>query len=394
MRGHPLSHRDHFAADHQYPVVVAWIEALHDHAPAVRRRQPVGAAHLLVGLQVDADAAAVIAVQRLDHHRPAQPPRLAHRVLGVAHHRAARHRQPRLVEQLLGQVLLPRRLHRQVRGAPGDAGPDPLLPPPVAQLHQAVVVQPHDGDVAPLRLRHQRLGARPEALAPHQPAQLLDRRGDVELPGGEAPPVLALVVQPVEPFDPLEVFRQQALHQFQRQPPGVEADRLLLVGVHHVVDAGLALHRARLAALHLRPGEPLELDRDVLRNVAEPGAVAQPPREPARLLVAAAMILQRRQQRQQPLRELRQLVGGEALQRAEVHLHADHRYVAVEVRAAIGAPLQHPHRPRGRRGLAHPRTRSETRSRRGSVETGPGIWMVIYLLPSAGKSAHDHPGSG
>ena len=57
--------------------------------------------------------------------------------------------------------------------------------------------------------------------------------------------------------------------------PASQADLLLAVLVDDVVAAGLA-GGARLADVHLGAGEALQLERDVLRDVAQPGAVLEP----------------------------------------------------------------------------------------------------------------------
>ena len=56
------------------------------------------------------------------------------------------------------------------------------------------------------------------------------------------------------------------------EPPGLDADVLLLVLVDHVVVAGRA-GAAGLAEGHRLAGHVLQLDRDVLEDVAEPGAL-------------------------------------------------------------------------------------------------------------------------
>ena len=68
---HPLGDRGDPAVDHQAAVVPAGDEGLHDDQPAARLRlghleRP---AYVVVGPQVEHHAAAVVAVQRLEHHR-------------------------------------------------------------------------------------------------------------------------------------------------------------------------------------------------------------------------------------------------------------------------------------------------------------------------------------
>jgi hypothetical protein len=63
--------RDHLTADDQQPVIVPGDEALDQHAAAKRARDIVGSANLGLGVQVDADAFALVAILGLDHHRQA-----------------------------------------------------------------------------------------------------------------------------------------------------------------------------------------------------------------------------------------------------------------------------------------------------------------------------------
>jgi hypothetical protein len=73
----------------------------------------------------------------------------------------------------------------------------------------------------------------------------------------------------------------------------------MLISVHDVVDAGPPLDRAGLAAGDAAAGERLQLQRDMLRDMAEPRSVVQPPDEAAALLVAAAVAMQAGQQIEQ-----------------------------------------------------------------------------------------------
>ena len=68
---HPVRRGDQLAVDHQQPVVVALDHALDHDARALVDRDVEGVGDLLVGGQVDRDAAPVVAVERLHHHREA-----------------------------------------------------------------------------------------------------------------------------------------------------------------------------------------------------------------------------------------------------------------------------------------------------------------------------------
>ncbi len=64
----------------------------------------------------------------------------------------------------------------------------------------------------------------------------------------------------------------QVVDQANGELPGLDADGLLPVAVDHVVAAGLT-GAPRLAPRDVRAGLPLELERHVLGDVAEPGPV-------------------------------------------------------------------------------------------------------------------------
>ena len=119
----------------------------------------------LVGREVDRDAAAVVAVERLDHHRDSRCARAAaHRVvLASAPARWRGTGRPRSARIRLVSSLSRGELDRDVRRAAGDRRLDPLLVPAVAELDQALLVEPDPGDVALLGRAHQRRGARARA---------------------------------------------------------------------------------------------------------------------------------------------------------------------------------------------------------------------------------------
>ena len=102
---HALGDRDQLAVDHQHAVVVAGDEALDDDAPAVLPGDVEGGAHLLGGREVDRDAAAVVGVERLHHHRVADPLRRGHRVVGALHQPLRGTGRPRLPRMRLVSSL-------------------------------------------------------------------------------------------------------------------------------------------------------------------------------------------------------------------------------------------------------------------------------------------------
>ena len=91
---------------------------------------------------------------------------------------------------------------------------------------------------------------------------------------------------------------------------------------------------------HVRAGEVLELEGDVLGHVAGPGPVAQPGEEAAAAPEGAGVVLEARQRLDQGLDEARDPVARELLEHAEVHDLADHGLLCPVVRAAQDAGLE------------------------------------------------------
>jgi hypothetical protein len=135
------------------------------------------------------------------------------------------------------------------------------------------------------------------------------------------------------------------VEQHEAEPPRLEPDLLLLILVDHVVVARGAVG-AGLAEGHRLAGHVLELDGDVFQDVAHPGArvLREPPDEPARLAVGAAVLLQARQRGHQAVREpAPQPHRGPVLQLAEVDVEPDDREVGIEVGADVHGPVENAH---------------------------------------------------
>jgi hypothetical protein len=113
-----------------------------------------------------------------------------------------------------------------------------------------------------------------------------------------------------------------------------------------VVLAARQIVAARLAVGDTGAGEALELNRDVLQHVAEPGplVLGHAAHEAAGRIVRAGVLAEARHQREQPLVEAGQTQRRVLLQLAEVDPQADHRPQGVEVRPAVDAGLQDLHR--------------------------------------------------
>jgi hypothetical protein len=315
---HPARHGHQLAGDHHHPVVVAGNEALDDDAAAVLAGHLEGPADLLLGRDVDGDSPPVVGVERLHHHRIADPLRRRDRVVLPLHQPLTRHRQPQVGQDPIGLLLVGGELDRDVRGAAGDGRLHPLLVTSVAQLDQALLVEPDPGDPPLLRRAHQRHGARAQRPALGEADELVPLGGEVEVRRHRA-------------RGP-ELGRQQRVEQGEPEAARLEPDVLLLVLIDDVILPGLAV-RAGLAEGHRLAGDVLQLDRHVLEDVAHPGALVldQPPDEAARLAVGAAVLVQPGERRDEGIGErLAQPTRGPLLQLAQVHVEADDRKVGVE----------------------------------------------------------------
>ena len=197
----------------------------------------------------------------------------------------ARDRQPGRVEQPVGQALVRGDVDPDGRGQRGHRRPDPLLVDAVAELDERMPVEPDERDVAADRLVDERLGRRPEGLPLGEPDEPLHLRREVEEDVGV-------------------VGGDEVVDQRDRHPAGLEPDRLLAVLVDAVVLAR-PTGRPRLAVTDVGPGQVLELERDVLGDVADPCPLAQPGDEAAAPPERAGVVLERRQQRDQRVGEVR-----------------------------------------------------------------------------------------
>ena len=165
--GDPLGDRRELAADHEHPVVLAVQVGLHDDVagPALPPRLGPGGADGVLVLEVQRDAPAVVAVERLDHAR--EPEALCGRdgvVLGL-HHLAPRNGEPGTVEESVGQLLVGRDVDGDAAGPAGHRRADALLVDALAELDEAEPVEADVRDVAPGRLVEQRLGGRARTRA-------------------------------------------------------------------------------------------------------------------------------------------------------------------------------------------------------------------------------------
>ena len=132
---------------------------------------------------------------------------------------------------------------------------------PWPELDQAEPVEPDVRDVAAGGLVEQRLRRRPEREPLGEPDELLQLGHEVEGDGRVA-------------------RRDEVVDEPDGRLAGLDPDLLLAVLEDHVVAAVLA-GAAGLAVADVGAGEVLELERDVLGDVPDPGALAEPRDEPA-----------------------------------------------------------------------------------------------------------------
>ncbi len=286
---------------------------------------------LLGAGQSEADAAPMIAVERLGDHRPPDLRRRRNGFLGGADQRSAWRGHARGGQERFRQMLVARGFDRDQRGVAGDRCAEYLLPAAPAKAEQALIVEATDRDVAPLRLRHQRGGGGPE---PAPANQVLERRQ------------LGLEIERTfsafQALDALEFDGQQAVHQPKRGRAGRRAHGLVAITEQDIVDARAALHGAGLATGDRGAGHGLELQGDMFDDVTEPGPFLQALQQPARGFVAAAVGGQARQQGDKPVGKTWQAIRRPRLQPAKIYLQADHRQRAKQMRSAIDRSLQQP----------------------------------------------------
>ena len=208
----------------------------------------------------------MVAVQRLAHDRIADPVGEPDRVVDRAHRLRPRHRQAGRGQQRMVRSLSLAMSTAIEDGLRRHRGPDPLRVHALAELDQASLVQPDPRDVAGDRLVDDRLGRRAERGPLGLVDELLQLGGRSRSPGR----------------------LDQVVDEPDGELAGGQADRLVGVRVDDVVAAGHALDLAGLAAAHVVAGLLLELQRDVLGDVAQPGALVQPLDETAAAAAASS----------------------------------------------------------------------------------------------------------
>ena len=235
----------------------------------------------------------------------------------------------------------------------------------LAELDERVAVEPDVRDVAAGGLVEDRLGRRPERLPLGEQDEPLELGHEVDR-------------------DRRVVRGDEVVDEGDGDLAGLDPDALLAELVDHVVAAVLA-GAPRLAVADVGAGEVLELEGDVLGDVAHPRAVAEPRDEAAAAAEAAGVVLEARQQADEGVGEARDLVRREVLEDAEVDDHPDDRLAGPVVRAAQDAGLDDLEGRLGR-GAAGPirarRSDAPRRlSRRSPAGRGFGAACATALLP-------------
>ncbi len=248
------------------------------------------------------DAAAVIPVERLDDTGESEALGRGHGALLGRDDVGPRDRQAGRIEESIGEVLVARDVDADAGGPGGHGGPDTLLVDTLPELDERVAVEADEGDVARSRLVENRLRRRPEGGPFREADETLELRQEVEGRVGRG------VHQVVDDPD----------CQLARLGP----DRLLAKLVDDVVLA-LGPRAAGLAVPDIRAGEVLQLERNVLGNMAGPGAVAEAGQEAAAPVEGAGVILERRHPLDQAVDEAGNRVARELFEAAEVHDHPD-----------------------------------------------------------------------
>src|SRR5262249_29506195 len=151
MGGHALGNRDELVVDDEDAVVATADVALDNNGagPALFLGDRIELANFVLVFEIDADAAAVVAIERFDHDRESDALRLAHRLVDIPYHDAAGHRDPDLVEKTVRQLLVRRDVDGDVRGGGGDGRPDAPLVDAATELDQRTArIEAKHGDTA------------------------------------------------------------------------------------------------------------------------------------------------------------------------------------------------------------------------------------------------------
>ena len=154
VRRDPFGDRDHPATHDEEAVVTADEVALHDDpaATGLVLGDLEGPGQRSIVAQVQANAAAVVAVERLDHHGKADPVGHLDRAVQCAYRLGRGDREAGGSEQLERHLLVAGDVDRQRARLRRHRRPDPLGVDALPELHEGAGVQPHPRNVARRRL--------------------------------------------------------------------------------------------------------------------------------------------------------------------------------------------------------------------------------------------------
>ena len=162
MTRHPARGGDELAVDHQKSVVVAAQHGLHHHGRSFGIGGVEGGGDAVLASDVDGDAPAMIAVERLDDHGIADAFGRPERLVDAVNQPLLRHGQTEIGKEAVGEVLVRRDLDGDMRGLRRQRRLDPLLVLALADLDQAGVVESVDRNVAGLGRTYQFHGRGPQ----------------------------------------------------------------------------------------------------------------------------------------------------------------------------------------------------------------------------------------
>ena len=121
----------------------------HGAAPfVVLQRKSKRLAHGLWRCQIDRNSVAVVAIERLYHHRKSDPFGGLHGLLGAGHGDLFWHGQTKVTQNAIGCLFIRRKVGCDVIRFRCDRRLNAFLVFAVAQLDQAVFVQPHPRNIA------------------------------------------------------------------------------------------------------------------------------------------------------------------------------------------------------------------------------------------------------
>ena len=333
VTGDALRDGDELAADDEHAVVEAGEECLDDDATRVFARFFERDFHIVVGLQVERHAAAVIGVERFDDDWPSEAVCGADGAVGRANDVLARDRQAEVVEDVIRLFLVGGDRDRDVARLARDRRLNALLVFAVTELNERGVVQTEPRDFALLGRADERACRRAELASLREVDELAKLGLEVER---------LLAVARLRP----EVRGEQTVEETHREVGGRFADALFFELEDDVVVAGRPF-AARFAEGDVRAGEDLQLDRDVLEDVTEPRAFAvlgQALDEAAFDPHRAGVRFQARKLLEQTADEARNLGARPLLEDAEVHGESHHREMCVKTGPAVNPTLENLHR--------------------------------------------------